>query len=338
MQDCRHELRRIPLPRIPVNSVGCAGTSDNIPRGSGRQLTQPLRDQWAQWLLDRQHHSDADKQQTALEHYHRWRDRVLQNARLTEGETLLDVGVGDGLIAFGALDLLGEQGRVIFCDISQVLLDHSRSLASEMGVLDRCQFVRAPADNLSPIEDASVDVATTRSVLIYVANKERAFEEFHRVLRPGGRLSIWEPINRLCSPNRPSDGRLFAGYDTAPVRDLARKVGAVFERIQPPDADPMLDFDEPDLLDFAEGAGFGEVHLHFEATIAPYSASNDDARDWESFAKIPGNPNIPSLEEAMAEVLTSEEAERFITHLRPLVEAGRGTERRAVACLWAVKR
>jgi hypothetical protein len=100
----------------------------------------------------------------------------------------------------------------------------------------------------------------------------------------------------------------------------------------------MLDFDERDLLDFAEGAGFGEVHLHFEATIAPYSASNDDARDWGSFAKIPGNPNIPSLEEAMAEVLTPEEAERFITHLRPLVEAGRGTERRAVACLWAVKR
>jgi len=43
---------------------------------------------------------------------------VLQNARLTEGETLLDVGAGDGLIAFGALDVLGEQGRVIFCDIS----------------------------------------------------------------------------------------------------------------------------------------------------------------------------------------------------------------------------
>ena len=49
------------------------------------------------------------------------RDRVLRNAALTGGETLLDVGAGDGLIAFGALELIGEGGRVIFSDISQDL-------------------------------------------------------------------------------------------------------------------------------------------------------------------------------------------------------------------------
>ena len=94
------------------------------------------------------------------------RDRVLKNADLSGGETVLDVGAGDGLIAFGALELVGEDGRVIFGDISQDLLVHSRSLAREMGVLDRCEFVHAPADDLSAIEDASVDAVTTRSVLI----------------------------------------------------------------------------------------------------------------------------------------------------------------------------
>lgn len=301
-------------------------------------MPEPVRDQWAGWLLDRRHHDDADKQRAAQEHYHRWRDRVLENAAVRDGDTLLDVGAGDGLIAFGALDLLGERGRVIFADISQDLLERSRSLATEMGVLDRCRFLRAPAEDLSTLENGSVDVVTTRSVLIYVADKKRAFEEFYRVLKTGGRLSIWEPINRFGRPNHPPDGRLFAGYDTTPVRDLARRVGAVFEQIQPPDTDPMLDFDERDLLALAEEAGFAEVNLDYEAKIAPYDTSGDDeARDWESFAQIPRNPRIPNLEEAMAEALTPEEAKRFVAHLRPLVEEGRGTERWAVARLWAIK-
>jgi arsenite methyltransferase len=45
---------------------------------------------------------------------------------------VLDVGCGDGLIAFGALDRVGEEGQVIFSDISQDLLDHCRSLAESV--------------------------------------------------------------------------------------------------------------------------------------------------------------------------------------------------------------
>jgi hypothetical protein len=54
------------------------------------------------------------------------------------------------------------------------------------------------------------------------------------------------------------------------------------------------------MLDFDKGA---EVHLDYEAKIAPYDASDDDeALNWESC--IPGNPNILSVEVAMAEALT----------------------------------
>lgn len=53
------------------------------------------------------------------------RDRILADARVADGDVLLDVGAGDGLIAFGALPFVGETGTVIFSDISQDLLDHS---------------------------------------------------------------------------------------------------------------------------------------------------------------------------------------------------------------------
>ncbi|WP_348240817.1 methyltransferase domain-containing protein, partial [Salmonella enterica] len=52
------------------------------------------------------------------------------------------------------------------------------------------------AETLEGIADSSVDVVTTRSVLIYVDDKAAAFAAFHRVLKPGGRVSLFEPINR----------------------------------------------------------------------------------------------------------------------------------------------
>jgi arsenite methyltransferase len=64
-------------------------------------------------------------------------------------------------------------------------------------VSDRCVFVEACADALHGICTESVDVVTTRSVLIYVEDERAAFDEFARVLRPGGRVSLFEPISRF---------------------------------------------------------------------------------------------------------------------------------------------
>src|SRR5215211_1525875 len=297
-------------------------------------MARPAQDQWAEWLLERRFGSGNPEQRNAfLEELVPWRDRVLGNAAVKEGNTLLDVGAGDGLIAFGALDLIGKNGQVIFSDISQDLLDHSRTLAEEMGVADRCAFLRASADDLSALENASVDVITTRSVLIYVKDKRRAFEEFYRVLKPGGRLSIFEPINRFRQPEPP---HLFLGYDVTPVQDLARRVWAVFERIQPIGADPMLDFDERDLLDLAENAGFDKINLCYEAEIVA-GDTLWGISEWEAFLNTAGNPKIPTFAEAMDQALTPEETERFTAHLRPLVEQNRRKGTAAHAYLWAVK-
>jgi arsenite methyltransferase len=292
---------------------------------------------WAAWLLERRHGGDPEDLNVTMDFLAPVRERVLGNAALTGGETLLDVGAGDGLIAFGALELVGEDGRVIFSDISQDLLDHSRSLARQMGVLDRCEFVRASADDLSAFEDASVDVVTTRSVLIYVKDKRRAFEEFHRVLKPGGRLSIFEPINRFNTVNWSSESGIYMGHDVTPVKDLAVRVQAIYERIQPRETDPMLNFDERNLLARAERAGFGEVHLEYEANITRGNSYLSEGRGWETLLKTSGNPKIPTLEEAMNEALTAEEIERFTAHLRPLVERNEGKGMSAHAFLRATK-
>lgn len=292
-------------------------------------MAESQRDIWSEWLLNRRFGGNAEQMKAAMEFLYPVRDKVLHHANLGEDETLLDVGCGDGLIAFGALEK-ANMSRVIFSDISQDLLDHAQTIAQEMGVLSRCQFIRASADNLSAVPNNSVDVVTTRSVLIYVPAKKQALCEFYRVLKPNGRLSIFEPINRFRYPAPP---HIFWGYDVTPVAETAQKIKAVYLRIQPPDSDPMLDFDERDLIGLAEKAGFREIHLELQAEIKP----NTDHHGWEAMLRTAGNPRIPTLEEAMREALTPVETEAFVTYLRPLVEAKQGIVQLARAYLWATK-
>jgi len=287
-------------------------TRETEEEGEAFAMTSNTQDQWARWLLHRRFGGDLQRGQAMLQELAVWRDRILERATVAEGETVLDVGCGDGLIAFGALDRVGEEGVVIFSDISQDLLDHCRSLAEQMQTLGRCRFVRAPADDLAALAPGSVDVVTTRSVLIYVQAKQQALHEFFRVLRPGGRLSLFEPINRFCYPEPP---RMFLGYDVTPIEEIASKVRAVFERIHEPASSPLLNFDERDLLTFAERAGFAEIHLELQATIKqpkPLDSDNETGRpSWETLLKSSGNPLDPTLEEAMAQALSPHEAERF---------------------------
>jgi arsenite methyltransferase len=203
-------------------------------------VTGPGRDQWAEWILERRHGSDPEllRQQLALLAV--VRDQVLTKAAIEPGQAVLDVGCGDGLIGFAAAEAVGPTGTVIFSDISPDLLDQCRDLATQRGLLGRCQFVQAPASRLAGIDDNAVDAVALRSVLIYEADKAAAFSEFHRVLRPGGRLSLSEPINRYSN--------FLGSFDPGPVADLTARVRALFEAIQPPDSDPMLNFDERDLV------------------------------------------------------------------------------------------
>lgn len=293
------------------------------------RVTEVSEDIWSKWLRHRRDGDDSDARRQTSELLQPIRDRVLDHAAITEGNALLDVGCGDGLIAFGALDRT-KTGTVLFSDISQELLDQCKAIAEDLGVINRCQFVRASADDLHPMPGASISVVTTRSVLIYVRAKADAFREFYRVLVPGGRISLFEPINSF---RYPEPDHVFYGYDVSPVAHLARKVKAVYREAQPVRSDPMTDFDERDLLRYAEEAGFEELHLSLDADIERPSSE----LSWEVRLHRAPNPLAPTLQEAVDQSLTPPEAKEFLGHLKPLVEQKIGTRKLAVAYLWGTK-
>jgi arsenite methyltransferase len=303
-------------------------------RGAGPGGGSLSEDCWALWIRQRRQ-GGTDLPADLVKDLQRRRDSVLDRAALRPGDVVLDVGCGDGLIGFGALDRVGPDGQVIFSDLSADLVARceaqfpSPTGGGQDGGSDRCRFVVNAADDLRDISDRSVDVVTTRSVLIYVDRKDRAFAEFLRVLRPGGRISLGEPINRFSYPE--PRGR-FLGYDVMPVVEIVDKLEAFFDREERPKIDAMMDFDERDLIAIAEQTGFQNIHLDLLADIKP-----PRPQDWIRFIQSAGNPLSPTLEEAMDAAFTPNERDRFTAHLQPLVESGTGMQRRAFAYLTARK-
>jgi arsenite methyltransferase len=279
-------------------------------------------DRWATWLAERRFGGDEEARRESQKLFDEFRRRVLKGAGIRLGDTVVDVGCGEGLIGFGALDLVGDEGRVIFSDLSEDVLNVCREIA---GGDPRCEFVRASADDLQ-LGDESVDVLTTRSTLIYLEDKALTLCEFFRVLRVGGRLSMFEPVNSFGWPE--ADG-LFAGYEVRVVWDVAQKLRGCFG------AEALVGWDERDLLSWLEAAGFNDVEITFEIEIKPRPMA--ETRDWDVFRNFAPNPLAPTLQEAMDGKLTPDEQKRFVAHLRPLVERGEGSYRAASAYVRAIK-
>lgn len=225
----------------------------------GETASGPL-DAWASWLLhERFRDLDDTARREALDTLVRWRDRILDGARIRPTDTVLDAGAGTGLLAWGA-SARAEDGRVIALDLSR---DALTGLGQLEAIADAGMSLVCGSVVAVPLATATVDVVVQRAVLIYVTRKQDALEEYRRVLRPGGRLSLLEPVNR--------DRRWVIEVDALPARfrdaarTLMRPIGA--------GPDPMLDTDADDLAAMARQAGFTDLDVtlttHVDALTSP---------------------------------------------------------------------
>ena len=83
---------------------------------------------------------------------------------------------------------VGATGRAIGVDMTDVMLERATDSAQALG-LHHVEIRKGDATAL-PVESASVDVVISNGVINLVPEKERAFDEIVRVLRPGGRLQL----------------------------------------------------------------------------------------------------------------------------------------------------
>jgi len=114
--------------------------------------------------------------------------RLIEEAELRPGETVLEVGCGTGVLDRWLAGHTGRANRIVGVDISRYLLREAMALASKEGLEGVVAFREGSAEAL-PFPENSFDVAMSSTVIQRV-DADRMLREMVRVAKPGGRVAV----------------------------------------------------------------------------------------------------------------------------------------------------
>lgn len=177
-------------------------------------------------------------------------------AKISPGDTVVDLGSGAGNDAFIARQIVGDSGKIIGIDMTEAMIQKATLNAIKLG-FSNVDFVLGDIEQM-PLEDSIADVVVSNCVLNLVPDKEKAFSETHRILKKGGHFSISDVVINGDLPKEiKEDAEMYAGCVAGAIEkddylEIVEKIG--FKNIT---VQKMKEIQLPDniLLDYLSEEG-----------------------------------------------------------------------------------
>ncbi len=260
---------------------------------------------WTQWLMEtRFAFLTPEMKQQTMNWLQVVRDNVLLRANIKEGETVLDIGTGTGLLAFKALEQLNGTGMMIFSDKFKDCLDSCEEFLKSQGITGGYKMLNSPAEKLD-LQDNSVDKAMCRSVLVHIVDKQPAINEIYRVLKKGGHFCCFEPIIR-------SNTRYWELTNPENIRNYEAFKNAENEFMSDMN-DAMCNFDENSIAKNLEMAGFEDGTVDSDVIPSTYVANSDMVDKWFT---TPPSPDRPTMKERFLSYFDEETVNNYVEDVK----------------------
>lgn len=122
-----------------------------------------------------------------------WAADMVERASLKDGESVLDVACGTGIVARRAYEVMGGRVHLTGVDVNETVLEKGRDICTRNGI--PISFYQGSAGAL-PFDDNSADVVLCQQGLQYFPDPAKALADIHRIIIPGGRavFSVWRPL------------------------------------------------------------------------------------------------------------------------------------------------
>jgi SAM-dependent methyltransferase len=153
----------------------------------------------------------------------------IEFAKISAGNTVIDLGSGAGNDAFVARSIVGENGRVIGLDFAGAMLTKAKNNAAKLGFTN-VEFVKGDIEEM-PFDDELADVIVSNCVLNLVPDKVKAFSEMYRVLKPGGHFCVSDVVISGVLPDALlKDAEMYAGCVSGAIQketylDIIKQAG-----------------------------------------------------------------------------------------------------------------